>query len=142
MRPPLSNDTEPHRTLAKMFAGDRIYNRTVSLERCAGSVMQNGSYRSSQCKNRRRADTEHTAYCAIHDPIRVKAKDDARHAKWEAEWAERDAMNDRIANLALMRERAAVVLRQIAHGHNDPRGLAAEWLVDWDKLQETPINDG
>ena len=79
---------------------------------------------SGQCNNKR-GHGPGLAYCKQHDPITVKAKDDARQAKWEAEWA------------ATLRKAARpkafkAALEAIADGHNDPRTLAIETLKGWE----------
>lgn len=62
--------------------------------------------------------------CGTHCEAAVakrKAKADARYAAQKAKWARQREQD------ALRREMLNVILR-IAAGHNDPRGLASDWV--------------
>ena len=68
-------------------------------------------------------------YCGQHDPVVVKAKADARTAKWRAKWDARDAAEAEKRRFAALHADALAALKQIANGHNDPRSLALEVLT-------------
>lgn len=68
-------------------------------------------------------------YCGLHDPVAVKAKREAREAKWQTQWnAERAEAAEKKRQTDL-RNDALDALKQIASGHNDPRTLALETLA-------------
>jgi hypothetical protein len=85
-----------------------------------------GEWRSHQCKRKRGYGPE-DAYCKLHDPVAVKARDDARSEKWNTEWAEA-AVKRKLASNA---QNFLDALRLIADGHNDPRSLAMEAIKDF-----------
>jgi hypothetical protein len=85
-----------------------------------------GEWRSHQCKRKRGYGPEE-AYCKTHDPVAIKAKDDARSAKWADEWAEAEAKR----KLASHAQSFLDALRLIANGHNAPRSLAIEAIKDF-----------
>lgn len=89
--------------------------------RCADSVHDRNGMHSYQC-SRKNGHGPHGAWCKQHDPVAVKAKRDARDAKWSAEWAEKARQRD------FARE-CQEAIRKIASGHNDPRGLAQD-IID------------
>jgi hypothetical protein len=93
-------------------------------ERCCEGIY--GDWRSHQCKRKRGYGPEE-AYCKTHDPVAVKAKNDAQSAKWAAEWAEAEAKR----KLASNAQNFLDSLRLIADGHNDPRSLAIEAIKDF-----------
>ena len=84
--------------------------------KCAKSVWAKSGWGSVQC-TRKNGHGPHGAWCKQHDPVAVKAKDEARYAKWKDEWAEKDRLRD-------FERGCQEAIRQIAAGHNDPRGLA------------------
>lgn len=49
----------------------------------------NGAYNGwgyTKCRNRAKVVVNGHGFCGIHDPVKVKAKRDARNAAWDAEW--------------------------------------------------------
>jgi hypothetical protein len=99
--------------------------------RCCAEVSAGWHY--SQCSRKRGYGPEE-AYCKTHDPVAVKARNDAQSAKWNAEWAEAEAKR-KLANNA---QNFLDALRLIADGHNDPRSLAIEAIKDF----PTPYSRG
>ncbi len=98
----------------------RFYGRAYAgtrpdFTKCCEGVAGN-AWGSKQC-SRANGHGPHGAYCKQHDPVSLKAKKDARYAKWSAE-SENSARNREFA--AACRK----AIRDIAAGHNDPRGLA------------------
>lgn len=63
-------------------------------------------------------------YCGVHGPVAVKARRDARDAKWRAESEARRAAQAEADRLRDLRAAAVDALKSIAKGHNDPRSLA------------------
>ena len=102
-------------------------SHAADYSKCCKAVYDPDTRASWQCK-RPNGHGEQGAYCKQHDPLVVSAKRNARSAKWKAEWAakDRDAEFTRAARQAI---------RDIAAGHNDPRGLAQSIL---DKLESQP----
>lgn len=105
---------------------------------CRARVHDSGrSVTSHQC--RRKAKVTRTVkhhgevvaveYCGLHDPVAVKAKRDAKRAKWKAEREARDAAAAEKTRQTDLRNDALDALKQIATGHNDPRTLALETLA-------------
>jgi hypothetical protein len=82
---------------------------------------------SSPCGNTPKHDPDHLGRptkCGMHCKAAVEkreAKKAATTARWNAEWAARDALHEARAGLE-------TALRKIAEGHNDPRSLAQETL--------------
>ncbi len=85
--------------------------------RCAESIHGVGRWPSFHQCNRKNGHGPHGAWCKQHDPVARKAKQDARNAKWRAEY-------DDEHRKATFAEDCKAAIRQIAAGHNDPRGLA------------------
>ena len=103
----------------------RYGNTNADHSRCCIAVSVPGAWsRSKQC-TRKNGHGTHGAYCKQHDPVAVKAKDEARSAAWRAEW---DAKS-RAHNFA---GDCIAAIRAIASGHNDPRALAQSII---DKLE-------
>jgi hypothetical protein len=68
-----------------------------------------GSYHMSQCSNKAKFKEDGKGWCGIHLPSKLKAKDDAREARWKAEDKARDA------RYAVDRAKEAVVLAAEAY---------------------------
>ena len=101
--------------------------RSVSPDysRCAAMVPDGGrSVLFHQCA-RKNGHGPHGAWCKTHDPDAVNAKREVRYAKWRAEWDKADRQREFDAACKL-------AVRQIAEGHNDPRGLCQSII---DKLE-------
>lgn len=64
-------------------------------------------------------------YCGQHDPVAVAEKDAARKAKYDAQWAAREAKWAR----QRAGEAALDIVRQVAKGHNDPRTICLDFLT-------------
>lgn len=103
---------------------------------CCGQVRSSDGWHTYRCSREGVIEREGKFYCRQHDPVAVKARHDARDAKWEAEWAAQTAARaaakaaaERQARLAALAELAVPVLREIAKGHNDPRTLANQFLM-------------
>lgn len=88
-----------------------------NYDRCAEDVRDAGPWPSYHQCARKNGHGPHGAWCKQHDPVAVKAKREASTAKWKSE---RDA-EERASTF--VRE-CQTAIRQIAAGHNDPRGLA------------------
>jgi hypothetical protein len=105
------------------------YGQTYALRkpdysRCAKEVNTTPNERFSsfsQC-SRKNGHGPHGAWCKQHDPEAVKARRDAQEKKWKANWA----AESRKLNF---KRGCQDAIRQIAAGHNDPRGLAQS-LID------------
>lgn len=105
---------------------------------CRAGIYDSGrSLWSHQCRRKAKVTrtVEHhgeiveVEYCGIHDPVAVKAKRDARDAKWNAEWAAQKQAAAEKKRAADLHAAALAAIKQIASGHNDPRSLALEVLA-------------
>jgi uncharacterized Zn finger protein (UPF0148 family) len=54
----------------------------IEKPRCCASV-PSSKWRSSQCSKTGKIEREGKYYCAIHDPVAVKAKNEKWHADWK-----------------------------------------------------------
>lgn len=89
--------------------------------RCAENVWERGrGFNAAQC-SRKNGHGPHGAWCKQHDRDAIKARDDARRAKWDADKAAAKIQRDLIA------ERLTII-QQIADGHNDARALCTDYL--------------
>lgn len=99
-----------------------------------------GSYHARQCTNNakvkrmvetRTGNMEEVEYCGIHDPVRVKEKQEARYAAWKAKVAARDEAREQVVRSRAFAEACVAAVKAIAGGHNDPRGLAMKTLAEF-----------
>lgn len=86
---------------------------SVPAVKCSGRVFEHYHFRS--CPNTGKIERDGKHYCRIHDPVRRKEKDDARKAKWDAEW---EATKVRAAEQTAARARAELCVE------------ACAWLTD------------
>lgn len=91
---------------------------------CATVWNREGWSRSGQC-NRKRGHGPDGAYCKQHDPTAVKARNDAADARGKAQW--------RVRRYEIHGRRFFEVLKKIAEGHNDARGLAQEVISAFER---------
>jgi len=95
-------------------------------------VWSTGSYHGHQC-SRKRGHGPEGAYCKQHSPeakAARKAKSDAKNREWNINFSKKIATNE------AMRE-ALLLVREIAEGHNNPRGAALDLIASYDeKLKE------
>ena len=103
------------------------YGRMGSIladpNRCAEGVSTGDGWGYFQC-SRKRGHGPEQAYCKQHDPDAVKAKREARRAKWRAEYDAKDKAREAELAATQLGKDAIAALQAIADGHNDPRGLA------------------
>jgi hypothetical protein len=62
-------------------------------ERCHKRIFS-GGYIGHPCPNQGKVERDGHWYCKKHDPVEVKKRDDARNAKWKAEWDAKRAARD------------------------------------------------
>ncbi len=95
---------------------------------CKAKIRVGAGFHRQSCNKTAKVEHDGQWYCGTHDPVKCKARSDARHAKWLADHNARHA--DRLAARQRLElgERAIDALRQIADGHNDARALAIEIL--------------
>jgi hypothetical protein len=105
---------------------------------CCEAVAEGGrSALFYQCRNKVRQTRDvlwhgkpvTLGYCNVHDPVKVKAKREARDAKYKADYEAMTAKWAEQARLAKLYPAAVEALRLIAAGHNDARQLARETLA-------------
>ncbi len=44
------------------------------------------------CRNQAKVNREGKPFCIVHDPVRLKKKNDERVKKWDAEWARKERL--------------------------------------------------
>jgi len=60
-------------------------------KQCSYDVIYDSWCHTHKCQKKAVVERDGKFYCKIHDPEYVKAKDEARTAKWDKEWAEKKA---------------------------------------------------
>lgn len=103
---------------------------------CAGVHCREISMHSYQCTKRAKVKRDvlwhgkpvSLEYCGLHDPVAVKAKREARSAKWKAESDAYQAKMNEDRRQKALATAAIAAIKEIANGHNDARGLALEVL--------------
>jgi uncharacterized Zn finger protein (UPF0148 family) len=70
-------------------------------------------YRPAPCGNRAKVERNGKFYCGIHDPVAVRAKRDARNAKWDAQREASERQYERHARIRAARD-AVVSMAQLA----------------------------
>lgn len=102
------------------------YGGERRMDQCCAGIFNN--FHASQCINPIKVSYGDLGYCGVHDPVKTKAKREARDAKYRAK---RDAV---FASIDRQNRRNAFVreceraVREIAAGHNDAQGLARQVL--------------
>jgi hypothetical protein len=114
-------DSPEFRGQYRSYYGRSYSPQEPDYTRCASSVTPQGGWFSAQC-TRKNGHGPHGAWCKQHNPVAVKERQDARDKQWHAKW---DADRRRLEFAA----QCQAAIRQIAAGHNDPRGLAQE-IID------------
>lgn len=99
------------------------HKKNYRPEQCAGSVSTKDGWGYSQC-SRKRGHGPEQAYCKQHDPDAVKAKREARAAKWREEYDAKAKAREAERAATQLGKDAIAALQAIADGYNDPRGLA------------------
>ncbi len=80
---------------------------------------------SVQCRRAGKADDETGWHCKQHSDAEVQRRKTEKNARYDKEWAAR--------RLQIHGPHFHGVLKQIADGHNDARGLARETLDDFER---------
>ena len=75
--------------------------------KCCGSVCPPGSYRSYACGKNASLEHDGKHYCKLHHPPTVWAKRDARNAKWDAEFEEKQKRTAEASAAAAEQKRRA-----------------------------------
>ena len=113
---------------------EAVLNRDGSFQ-CRARVSSRDAWRMSNCANPAKHDPDkngNPTKCGIHCKAAVekrKAKSDAKHE----EWLKRHDLNDQRRKIQAELE---PIIRQIAGGHNDPRGLCSDWLKRRQELED------
>ena len=75
---------------------------------CASVSPGTYSFRHSKCSKTAKYERDGKWYCGTHDPVAIKARDDARNEKWRIERAENKAQaNEKDATEKLQAHKAA-----------------------------------
>ena len=97
--------------------GASYQSRKPDYDLCAGRVSDGGRWPTSHQCAKKNGHGPEGAWCKQHDPAAVKARQAASYSKWEAESA------NSARNMTFAAD-CKTAIRDIAAGHNDPRGLA------------------
>jgi hypothetical protein len=97
-------------------------------KRCCAAVHNDYGIGFHQCSNKWKVDRAGHRFCSTHDPVTVKAKQDARSAVWEAKYAESSRLAKLQSDRNIFANACIKAVREIAASHNDPRALAVEIL--------------
>lgn len=95
--------------------------------RCIEAV-RSDPWISCQC-SRKRGFGPDGLYCKQHDPDAAARRKAETEAREQRQWASR--------MIEANARRMALALRQIADGHNDPRGLATETIANVRRYLDT-----
>jgi hypothetical protein len=98
--------------------------RAPNFSLCCAEVYEEISRRFFQC-SRNRGYGPDGEYCTTHNPQNVAARKKARLEKYDREM--------KLKRIEWAGPRFLAMLRLIAEGHNDARGLAAEAIKDFPK---------
>ncbi len=98
-------------------------------EKCKHEGYSGDVWSRSMVRCKFKASTE-AGYCKKHDPERIKAKRDAKHAKWKTESDERAHRN----RINAKESEALEVVKAIASGVEYPVGTAQAFMVELDKV--------
>jgi uncharacterized Zn finger protein (UPF0148 family) len=81
---------------------------TVKHDCCASTFSGTYGLHHSLCSNNAKYERDGKWYCGTHDPVAIKARDDARNEKWRIERAENKAQaNEKDATEKLQAHKAA-----------------------------------
>lgn len=64
----------------------------VKKKTCCGMIW--AGYHRYACGNGAKFEREGNWYCGIHDPVKIKERQDAKEADWAAEFARKRAQDD------------------------------------------------
>lgn len=103
-------------------------------EKCKYEGYSSNTWNRNMVKCKFKASTE-AGYCKRHDPERIKAKSDARTAKWKAEWA--DIAHKRRINEK--KSEALEVVEVIAGGGGDALGRCKAFMAELQKVVDGEI---
>ena len=128
-------DTDRAAALAARKASQAQAKRENAKHKCNGTIF--GGYRTYRCGVTAKHEHEGSWYCKTHHPPTVKAKDDARSARFRAKLdAERDAAQAKKLAADEQKQRADCyddlleALRLIATAENSALDLAyCKWLA-------------
>lgn len=113
----------------------------MTKHKCCGSI-QSDTYRRVPCSRTGSIERDGKFYCATHDPVAVQARRDKSRAKWEADYAAKQANWARQKIEEQFKAAAIEAIRRIADGHNDPRGLASEIIERFDSASKNTVAAG
>lgn len=92
------------------------HNNRPDYTKCAEAVYTGDVWSGSRQCSRKNGHGPHGAWCKRHNPEAVRARREAQTAKWDAERAARNRKTK-------FQNDCITAVRNIAAGHNDPRGL-------------------
>ena len=104
---------------------------TKTKVRCSAEVWDSNHWRAFNCSRTGSLEHNGSFYCKQHHPDTVQARNTAWAKKYNARSRMRDLNNEALRH----RGTFEAVLRQIAAGHNDARGLAEETINRLEALQ-------
>ena len=84
--------------------------------RCSARVVYGDWGHSNQCENRAKMEHEGKHFCGVHDPVKRKAKEDAKRDEWNAQ---RNRNRNDHARRALALELLASVIKNNDENYSD-----------------------
>ena len=97
-------------------------------KRCCKLLYGGHSYRGRNCSKPVRVEIKGKFYCAIHDPVFIKAKDDEAEAKFRQKMDMQKRAAKETRDRAEFSKFCISAIREIAAGHNDAQSLAQSVL--------------
>jgi len=102
--------------------------------KCCGKVSPAGSWRIYPCGKNASMEHEGKHYCKTHHPPTVKAKADARTAKWRAKWDALDEAKEKARAEAAEQTRRADCYEQLVERVKELEEVARS-LVAYDEAE-------
>lgn len=104
----------------------------MSIHKCCAQRWS--GFHTVTCGKPGKIEREGNFYCGRHDPVRVRERQDARDAKFEAQYAERMKAHAASDRRKQMQVEFAGALIGIAAGHNDARGYAQRLVAKYQDI--------
>ena len=109
--------------------------------KCCGRYLPTGSWESYPCGKNASMEHEGKHYCKTHHPPTVAAKQDARMAKWRAEWDAQRAREQAASDAAAEQKRRADAYDQLVDRVKELEGALRD-AVDCGMVPTSSAKDG
>lgn len=102
---------------------------------CAATRLD--AWHDGYCSKKAKTFYGRMGYCGTHDPAKIKERIAKRNAKWDVEWAEKQAGWKFEKDTQFWEKACVEAIEKIAGGYNDARGLAMELMAVKPQKPET-----